>query len=178
MSQQQSTLAELLRDKPKRGRPRLKVSRQNVYVALSKAQKEAISTLAKRLPGNFSRADVAELSVMVLGARFEALRRAVSSRTREIPEGITDLESLYVLWDLPTPPREAETKWTSIRLTSQQTVELGRLHGTLNALFQANRSEVFSLGVALLDYFLANDLPAGDYSSIPDLQEAINSIYL
>lgn len=174
----QSTLAELLRDKTKRGRPRLKVSRQNVYVALSKEQKQFISQLAKRLPGGFSRADVADLSVSALVARFEALRQAVSSRSSEIPEGITDLESLYVLWDLPTPPRELETKWTSIRLSSQQTVELGRLHGTLNALFMANRSEVFSLGMAVLDYFLANDLPAGDYSSISDLQEVINHIYL
>ena len=33
-------------------------------------------------------------------------RTAVVGRTREIPEGVTDLESLYLLWDVELPRRE------------------------------------------------------------------------
>jgi hypothetical protein len=111
-----STLAELLKDKPKRGRPPRRVSRQNVYVALSDAQKEELKRLAQSLPSGLSRADLPDLAIAVLTARLEALHRAVSDRNREIPEGVTDLESLYLLWDLALPDSDVERKWTSIRL--------------------------------------------------------------
>lgn len=38
-TQRPSTLAALLKEKPRRGRPSHNVSRQNVYVALAKSQK-------------------------------------------------------------------------------------------------------------------------------------------
>ncbi len=112
-----STLKELLRDKPKRGRPPRMVSRQNVYVALHAEQKKQTTQLAAFLPDNLARADVPDLAVSILTARMEALRLAVAGRTREIPEGITDLDSMYLLWDLPVPPAEPAEKWTSIRLS-------------------------------------------------------------
>ena len=90
----ESTLAALLREKPKRGRPRHAVSRQSVYVALSPEQKALIDTLASRLPGDLSRADIPDMSVMLLSVRLEALRRAVADRDREMPEGITVMASL------------------------------------------------------------------------------------
>jgi len=192
--QKVSTLKDLLRDKPKRGRPRRMVARQNVYVALRPEQKALMDTLARRLPAGLGRPDVPDLAVSVLTARMEALRSAVAGRTREIPEGVTDLESLYLLWDVAPPlgddrhqtPAERRTaadrrhaadeagaaagidpsvgrrppaaapteKWTSIRLSPQQVLELGRLHGTLNAAFGAGRSEVFGLALALLAQFL------------------------
>lgn len=156
-----STLAALLKDKPKRGRPTRAVSRQNVYVALTQAEKEAMDALADYLPSRFSRADVPDLAVGVLTTRLEALRQAVSGRNREIPEGVTDLESLYLLWDLtlPTAVKDGKRKWTSIRLSPQPAIELGRVHGTLNAAFGANRSETFSLALALFAQFIDNVLP-------------------
>jgi hypothetical protein len=175
---QESTLSALLRDKPKRGRPRHAVSRQNVYVALSGEQKQQMTQLAEKLPPGLSRADVPDLSITVLVARFEAMRRAVSGRTREIPEGITDMNSLYLLWDLAVPGRNEEIKWTSIRVSPQQAIELGRIHGALNALFGANRSEVFALGVALLDYCVENDLPEQANISLADMRDVVNKIYL
>jgi len=149
-----STLKELLKDKPRRGRPRRQVARQNVYVALHPEQKTEMAALTKLLPDGLGRADLPDLAVSVLTARVEALRTAVVGRTREIPEGVTDLESLYLLWDLPLPDREPADKWTSIRLSPQQALELGRVHGTLNAAFGANRSEVFGLALSLLAQFL------------------------
>ena len=78
----------------------------------------------------------------------------MAGRSREIPEGVTDLESLYLLWDLPLPPKDVEEKWTSIRVSPQQVIELGRAHGALNAAFGASRSQTFSLALSLLANFL------------------------
>jgi hypothetical protein len=100
----ESTLAALLREKPKRGRPRHAVSRQSVYVALSPEQKALVNELADCLAGDLGRADIPDMAVMLLSVRLEALRRAVSDRDREMPEGITALESVYLLWDVPLPP--------------------------------------------------------------------------
>ena len=174
--QKVSTLKDLLRDKPKRGRPRRMVARQNVYVVLNADQKAQMDALAVRLPKGLGRPDLPDLAVSVLTARMEALRTAVAGRTREIPEGVTDLESLYLLWDVAPPPRaehEAEEKWTSIRLSPQQVLELGRLHGTLNAAFGANRSEVFALALALLAQFLDRH-PLNEVEiSLADVREMI-----
>lgn len=168
-----STLKELLRDKPRRGRPRRMVARQSVYVTLHPAQKAAMDTLAGQLPASLGRADLPDLAVSVLTARVEALRSAVVGRTREIPEGVTDLESLYLLWDLPLPNRTPAEKWTSIRLSPQQVLELGRVHGTLNAAFGANRSEVFGLALALLAQFLERHMLAEVEMTLGDVREMI-----
>src|SRR5690606_35107112 len=168
-----STLKELLREKPRRGRPRRQVARQNVYVALHPEQKAQLDALAERLPPALGRADLPDLAVSVLTARVEVLRTAVAGRTREIPEGVTDLESLYLLWDVPLPRREAADRWTSIRLSPQQVLELGRVHGTLNAAFGANRSEVFGLALALLAQFLESHSLAGAEMGLSDLREMI-----
>ncbi len=177
-SEKDSTLAALLRDKPKRGRPRREVSRDNVYIELSAEQKQLISDLVDDLPESFVRADVADLAIMVLAARLESLRRAVAGRTREIPEGITDLDSLYLLWDLPSPEVGATMRWTSIRLSPQQAIELGRAHGTLNVLFGVTRSEVFGLALALLAQFAQTGAPFDDVSSLLEMKEAISDLYL
>lgn len=149
-----STMAALLEEKPKRGRPRHAVSRQNVYVALRPEEKLLMKQLVDYLPNGLKRADLADLAVTALTARLEALRRAVAGRSREIPEGVTDLESLYLLWDLPLPPKDIEEKWTSIRVSPQQVIELGRENGALNAAFGASRSQTFSLALALLAQYL------------------------
>ncbi|MEJ2748071.1 MAG: hypothetical protein P8183_09215 [Anaerolineae bacterium] len=176
-----STLAALLEEKPKRGRPPRAVSRQTVYVALTQAQKDLLSDLASLLPEGLNRADLPDLAITILSARFEALRRAVADREREIPEGITDLESLYLLWDLSLPIDDGlETKWTSIRVSPQQVIELGRVHGTLNAVFNANRSQTFSLALVLLTQFLQNkssyNLPTA--SNLSELRKMVRAIYL
>jgi hypothetical protein len=166
-----STLAALLREKPKRGRPRSKVSRQSVYVALSAEQKERFSTLVAQLPDTFSRADVPDTAIALLSSRFEGLRTAMADRDRELPEGVTDLQSLYYLWDIPIPQPPANTKWTSIRLSPQQVVQFGRLQGTLNALFGANRSQVFALALDLLSYYLRdNEVTGQSWSGVPDFE--------
>jgi len=149
------------------------VARQNVYVTLHPAQKAAMDTLAGQLPASLGRADLPDLAVSVLTARVEALRSAVVGRTREIPEGVTDLESLYLLWDLPLPNRTPAEKWTSIRLSPQQVLELGRVHGTLNAAFGANRSEVFGLALALLAQFLERHTLAEVEMTLGDVREMI-----
>lgn len=180
MSEQQkdSTLAALLKEKRSRGRPPREISRQNVYVELTQTQKEQLTALADLLPTEFVRADVPDLAVIVLATRLEGLRRAVAGRTREIPEGITDLESLYLLWDLPLHPAEEEARWTSIRLSPQQAIDLGRAHGTLNVLFGATRSEVFSLALALLQYLVEYDLPEEGAASLLEMRDLITDIYL
>ena len=154
---QSSTMAALLEEKPKRGRPRHAVSRQNVYVALRPEEKALMKRLVDYLPDGLKRADLADLAVTALTARLDALRRAVAGRSREIPEGVTDLESLYLLWDLPLPPKGIEEKWTSIRVSPQQVIELGRAHGALNAAFGASRSQTFSLALTLLTQYLEQD---------------------
>ncbi len=209
--QKVSTLKELLRDKPKRGRPRRMVARQNVYVALRPEQKALMAALATRLPVGLGRPDVPDLAVSMLTVRMEALRSAVAGRTREIPEGVTDLESLYLLWDVAPPEQwsvvsgqlsvasgqsgsssgqrasgrkraaadravtepESGERWTSIRLSPQQVLELGRLHGTLNAAFGAGRSEVFGLALALLAQFLERHPLTGAEMSLADVREMI-----
>ncbi len=209
--QKVSTLKDLLRDKPKRGRPRRMVARQNVYVALRPEQKALMADLGRRLPDGLARPDVPDLAVSVLTARLEALRTAVAGRTREIPEGVTDLESLYLLWDVAPPGQgadvssqlsvtsgqsgagsnqkpagrkraaagseaeemEAGERWTSIRLSPQQALELGRAHGTLNAAFGAGRSEVFGLALGLLAQFLERHPLAGAEMGLADVREMI-----
>lgn len=174
-----STLAALLEEKPKRGRPPRIVSRQNVYVALSANQKKHMSELAVYLPEGLSRSDIPDLAISLLAARFEALRRAVADREREMPEGITDLESLYLLWDLSLQDAE-ELKWTSIRVSPQQVIELGRVHGTLNAVFGANRSQTFSLAIVLLTKHLEGEalFDSSSPMTLSDLRKALSSIYL
>jgi len=174
----EGTLAALLKEKKRRGRPKRAVSRKNVYVALSPLQKEQMNQLSELLPDGLNRADIPDMATNLLATRLELLRRAVAGRNREIPEGITDLDSLYLLWDLPLVRDEAAAKWTSIRLSPQQAIELGRAHGILNALFGANRSQVFSLSLALLDQFVQNELADKRYSSIDDVNEWVARIYL
>ena len=180
MSDQQkdSTLAALLKEKRQRGRPPSEISRQNVYVELTQSQKQQLTEIAEALPAEFVRADTADLAVIVLATRLESLRRAVAGRTREIPEGITDLNSLFLLWDLPLHDAEEEARWTSIRLSPQQAIELGRAHGTLNVLFGATRSEVFALALALLAYMIENDLPEDVDATMMELRELVTDIYL
>lgn len=172
-----STLAALLEEKPRRGRPRSSVQRQNVYVALSVAQKALLQRLASDLPAGVVRADLPDIAVSILAARLESLRRAVAGRNREIPEGITDLSSLYLLWDLSLPDENEELKWTSIRLSPQPAIELGRAHGTLHAVFGANRSQTFALALALLTQFI-EDHPQLDPITLADLREKVMDIYL
>lgn len=172
-----STLAALLKEKPKRGRPRRDVSRQNVYVALTVAEKSHMRSLSKEMPKSIVRADVPDLAVTILSARLEAMRRAVADRNREIPEGVTDFDSLYLLWDMPIPDSDEERKWTSIRLSPQEAIELGRVQGTLNAAFGATRSDTFSLGLALLTQYLEDHTLSADLSLI-DVRNQIINIYL
>ena len=177
---QDSTLAALLRDKPKRGRPRDPIPRQSVYVALSADHKALLSRLAAELSPVFERADVPDLAVMVLTARMDALRRAVADRSAEVPEGVTDLKSLYYLWDFPMVVDESPIKWTSIRLAPAQLVEFGRLQGMFNALFGANRSQVFALATAALARCLEHDLPATRrvITDFEAFEAVLNAIYL
>jgi hypothetical protein len=173
-----STLAALLKDKPKRGRPSHNVSRQNVYVALAKSQKKQMRQLSGLLAEEIGRADIPDLSISVLSARLEALRRAVADRNREMPEGITDIESLYLLWDLPLPATsEAETAWTSIRVSPQQVIELGRAHGTLNAVFGANRSQTFSLALSLLEQLIEDHPLIRQYPTVEELRKYTMELY-
>ena len=174
-----STLSALLEEKPKRGRPRSKVSRQNVYVSLSKSQKAKLGELARQIPGKFSRADISDLAVTVMTVRLEALRRSVADRNREMPEGITDFISLYLLWDAPLPDTNEETKWTTIRLSPQHVVDLGRAQGGLSALFGASRSDVFGLSLALLGQLLDdNQLEEWTVGDLASLESFITNIYL
>lgn len=176
--QRASTLAALLKEKPKRGRPSRNVSRQNVYVALSKSQKKQMKQLAVLLADQISRADISDLAISVLSARLEALRRAVADRNREMPEGITDLESLYLLWDLPLPTSdEQEPNWTSIRVSPQQVIELGRAHGTLNAVFGANRSQTFSLALSLLEQLIEDHPLIQQYTTVEELRKHIIDLH-
>lgn len=177
-SRRESTIAALLKERPKRGRPRLRVSRQNVYVALSPEQRAQIEQVAREMPEGLSRADMADVAVHLLAVRLELLRQAVADRDREIPEGITDLDSLYLLWDLPLRDGEGEAKWTSVRVSPQQVIELGRSHGMLNAIFGANRSNVFGLGLALLQQFTRRELAGRRYRSVDEIERLIREIYL
>lgn len=178
MEQKKSTLAALLKDKPRRGRPLRQVSRQNVYVALTEIEKAQIDEITHRLPSMLKRADVPDLAITILGIRLESMRRHVADRTREIPEGITDLESLYLLWDIPLPEKNTDAQWTSIRVSPQPAIELGRAHGVLNALFGVNRSQVFVLGLRLLSHALVNELKSKPYRSFQEMQQLMERIYL
>lgn len=174
-----STLAALLKDKPRRGRPSHNVSRQNVYVALAKSQKKQMQQLAGLLADDISRADIPDLAITILSARLEALRRAVADRNREMPEGITDLESLYLLWDLPLPTTaEKDPTWTSIRVSPQQAIELGRAQGTLNAVFGTNRSQTFSLALSLLAQLIEDHPLIKQHTVVEDLRKKIIELYL
>ena len=137
-----------------------------------------MKAMAERLPGNIARADIADLAITLLTVRLEELRRAVSDRSREIPEGVTDLDGLYLLWDLSLPVADEELNWTSIRLSPQQVIELGRVHGTLNALFGATRSQVFSMALALFEQFLSSHLEEEQHRSLPAMQAWIANTYL
>jgi len=172
-----STLAALLEEKPKRGRPARSVSRKNVYVALTQGKKQLVVDMAKELPSGLVRADIPDLAISLLTARMDLLRRDVADRDREIPEGVTDLESLYLLWDL-TPPKDTKTKWTSIRLSPQQVIELGRSHGVLKALFGVNRSQVYGLSLTLFEQFLHREMIGKSFESLSELNNWILGIYL
>lgn len=176
-SKRDNTLAALLKEKPKRGRPPRQVSRQNVYVALTKSQRKQITAMAKLLPESLSRADIPDMAVNLLSVRMESLRQAVSGRNREMPEGIVGLDSLRLLWDLPLH-EDGDAKWTSIRLSPQQVISLGRVHGILNALFGATRSDVFDLALALLYQFLNGEGGNNSYQSLEEINELMTRIYL
>ena len=147
-----STYKALVREKRTVGRPKSKVARKNVYVELSPEQKALLKTLSAEISPNLIRADIPDLAVAILSSKFDALRKATTGRTREIPQGITDLGSLYLLWDLPLPD-DSQLKWTTVRLSPQQAVEFGRIHGTLRALYGSTKSQVFDLALSLLTRF-------------------------
>jgi hypothetical protein len=173
-----STLAALLEEKPKRGRPARAVSRKNVYVSLTQEQKQLVIDMARELPNGLGRADIPDLAISLLTVRMDLLRRDVADRDREIPEGVTDLESLYLLWDLTPPPKDVNAKWTSIRLSPQQVIELGRNHGVLKALFGVNRSQVYALCLTLFEQFLHREMVGKSFDSLSELNDWILGIYL
>jgi hypothetical protein len=146
-------------------------------VALTKSQRKQMAAMAILLPEALSRADLPDMAVSLLSVRMESLRQAVSGRNREIPEGIVGLDSLRLLWDVPLREEE-EATWTSIRLSPQQVISLGRVHGILNALFGATRSDVFDLGLALLYQFLNGEGGGKSYQSLEEINELMTSIYL
>ena len=174
---QSSTLAELLKEKPRRGRPPREVSRQNVYVMLRPGEKALMKQLTSLLPTGIKRADLADLAITAVTVRLEALRLALTGRNREIPEGITDLDSLYLLWDIPLPETPPAEKWTSIRVSPQQVIELGRAHGALNGAFGATRSETFSLGLAILAKYLETNPIQTDSLALEDVRDLILNAY-
>jgi len=176
--QKDSTLAALLKEKPKRGRPPSQKQRQTVSVALSAEHRNTLAELARATPADVKRTDVPDLAIYVLDSYLDQLRRAVSDRNREIPEGVTDMESLYLLWDIPLPGTGKERRWTTIRITAQRKVELGRAHGMLKALFGANRSDVFGLCLDLLARALREVDQGQAMDSGQTLQRAINNILL
>ena len=179
MSEQQSTISALLKEKPGRGRPRHAVPRETVYVELAKADKARMKVMSGKMPAAFSKADIPDIAIFILSTRFEGLRRTVADRDRQLPEGIIDLASLYLLWDLPLPPKKEIYKWTSIRLSPQQVEQLGRTHGGLKARFGVGRSQVFLLGLALCEQFLQNNETAiASYGDLISLKSFIQSIYL
>lgn len=178
MEPKKSTIAALLREKPRRGRPPRRISRQNVYVALTEEEKEGMYKLAELLPAGVKRADIPDLAITLLALRLEHIRRHVAGRDREMPEGITDLESLYLLWDLPLPAEDEDRKWTSLRVSPQQAIELGRVHGVLHALFGANRSQVYILALSLFRQAVRHELAAHSYRSVSELQDLMESIFL
>ncbi len=167
-----STLAALLKEKPRRGRPKHAVSRQSVYVAMSKPQKDQLGSIAKRTPASIKRADVPDMAIILLSKRLATLRKAVSDRSRELPEGITDLQGLYYLWDVPLPNDAVEQKWTSVRLSPNWAVEFGRLQGTFNALFGATRSDVFELALGLLDSY--TKIPDPTYTNLIEFESTVS----
>jgi hypothetical protein len=173
-----STLAALLKEKRKRGRPKHSVPRHSVYVALTSRQKKEITTLAKQLPPTFSRADIPDMAITMLSVRLQAVRRAVADRDRELPEGITDMESRFFVWALEPQLDDAEAKWTSVRLSPAQSVEFGRLQGTFNALFGANRSQVFALALALLTQQVRLVDDAAHYESIDEFEAYVVDAFL
>jgi hypothetical protein len=174
----EGTLAALLEEKRKRGRPRRAISRKNVYVALSPDQKDQMRQLTDLLPDGLNRSDIPDMAITLLATRMELLRQAVAGRDREIPEGITDLDSLYLLWDLPLARDSGEAKWTSIRLSPQQAIDLGRTHGLLKVLFGTSRSQVFALALALLTQFMQTEMTNKRYTSIEEVNDWIARIYL
>ena len=178
MEPKKSTIAALLQERPKRGRPPRRISRQNVYVALTDEEKARMYELAAALPPGLKRADIPDLAIGMLALRLEHIRRQVADRDREMPEGITDLESLYLLWDVPLPAEDEDRKWTSLRVSPQQAIELGRVHGVLHALFGANRSQVYILGLSLLRQAVVNELAAHAYHSVAELQDLMETIFL
>jgi hypothetical protein len=173
-----STLAALLEGKPKRGRPPRAVSRRNIYVELTKEQKKQTAQIARMSSDGLKRADIPDLAVNLLNIRLALLRREVADRDREIPEGVTDLDSLYLLWDLPLPSSTDESNWTSIRLSPQESIELGRLHGVLKAIFGVNRSQVYWLCLALFWEFFNARLEGKRVGSLPETIDWMESIYL
>jgi hypothetical protein len=177
-SKKEGTLAALLEEKRKRGRPKRAISRKNVYVALTLEQKDQLRQLADQLPDGLNRSDIPDMAVNLLARRLELLRRAVADRNREIPEGITDLDSLYLRWDLPLVHDSGEAKWTSIRLSPQQAIELGRAHGTLKVLFGTSRSQVFALSLALLAQFIQTEMAGKRFSSLEEAHDWIAQFYL
>lgn len=138
---------------------------------MTRAQKAKLGRIAKQTPAGLKRADVPDMAVILLSSRLARLRNAVSGRSRELPEGITDIQSLYYLWDIPISNVQDEAKWTSIRLSPQWSVEFGRLQGTFNALFGSTRSEVFDLALDLLDCLIGESEPS--YTSLNDFEQAI-----
>ncbi len=168
-----NTLAALLKEKPSRGRPRSAVPRQSVYVSLSVDQKGTIGALAKSTPAGIKRADIPDMAVMLLTTKLETLRNAVAGRDRELPEGITDMRALYYLWDLGDHKDTSEKAWTSIRLSPNWAIEFGRLQGQFNALFGANRSDVFELALVLLDTTI-QEWEGPEYDSLETFYIAIN----
>lgn len=112
---------------------------------------------------------------------FGSLRSPSPGRRRSQPrnaKGITDIESLYLLWDLPLPSTsETEPAWTSIRVSPQQVIELGRAHGTLNAVFGANRSQTFSLALSLLEQLIEDHPLIQQYTTVEELRKYIMELY-
>lgn len=166
-----NTLAALLKEKPRRGRPKHAVSRKSVYVALSQIEKQLLGDLAAKTPDAIKRSDIPDMAILLLRHKLDIVRRAVAERSRELPEGITDLESLYYLWDLPVTTVESEKKWTSIRLSPAWAVEFGRLQGTFNVLFGTNRSDVFALAIVLLDQYTSQI--TDDYNNLIEFQQIL-----
>lgn len=152
------------------------VSRQSVYVALSPEQKALVNELADCLAGDLGRADISQYGRHV-GAVGSVAPGCFGSEQEDAERDCPGI-GLFVVGCAFAAPWPMAVG-TSIRLSPQQVIQLGRAQGLLHALFNANRSEVFSLGLGLLNILLKSDsFPLASVASLTAFEDEITRIYL
>ncbi len=170
---EQGTFRRLNEQRKRRGRPPAAQPRHPVQLWLLPSEYDRLGNLSERWPAlKLSRSHILGLGIRALGQRLAALRANMEGSGADLPIGVLDLESLYLLWDLEPTANNSARKRYQLTLMDDEKWQLADMTVVLSRSISVNRSRVAGLSIANLSDSIAK-VVADEIDSAQTLEEVL-----